>query len=113
VKFTDTGTIKVALHGEADAQGQAALLLTVADTGIGIADADQDRIFERFTQEDGSIKRRHGGTGLGLTVARGLAELMGGTVTVKSKAGKGSVFTARLAYQIAAIETPAFLAAAE
>ena len=113
VKFTDTGTIKVALHGEADAQGQAALLLTVADTGIGVADADQDRIFERFTQEDGSIKRRHGGTGLGLTVARGLAELMGGTVTVKSKAGKGSVFTARLAYKVAAIETPAFLAAAE
>ena len=113
VKFTDSGTIKIALHGGTDAQGHTVLLLSVTDTGIGIAEADQDRIFERFTQEDGSIKRRHGGTGLGLTVARGLAELMGGTVTVKSEPGKGSTFTVRLAYQAAAAGALPLQAAAE
>ena len=99
VKFTDSGTIKVGIHGGADVQGNAALLLEVTDTGIGIAQADQARIFERFVQEDGSIKRRFGGTGLGLTVARGLAELMDGGLNVKSKPGVGSTFTARLAFK--------------
>ncbi len=99
VKFTDAGTIKVALHGGADPSGNAALLLAVSDTGIGIAEEDQSQIFERFMQKDGSIKRRFGGTGLGLTVARGLAELMGGALNVKSKPGVGSTFTARLAYK--------------
>ena len=113
VKFTEAGTIRLAVHGSADSQGHAALLLTITDTGKGIAEADQDRIFERFTQEDGSIKRRHGGTGLGLTVARGLAELMGGTVTVKSQPGTGSTFTVRLAYQTAATVARAFPIAAE
>ena len=113
VKFTETGHIKVTLHGGLDEQGHAALLLTVTDTGIGIAEADQDRIFERFTQEDGSIKRRHGGTGLGLTVARGLTELMGGALKVKSQQGLGSQFTARLGYQAAMAEVRDLQAAAE
>ena len=113
VKFTEAGGIRLAIHGSADAHGQVALLITVTDTGIGIAEADHGRIFERFTQEDGSIKRRFGGTGLGLTVARGLAELMGGTVTVKSEPGKGSTFTARLAYTVAAAKAYPLPAAAE
>jgi len=113
VKFTEAGTISLSVHGGADEQGHAALLLTVKDTGIGIAEADQERVFERFTQEDGSIKRRHGGTGLGLTVARGLAELMGGAVTVKSEPGKGSTFTVRLAYRAAAAKVQTLQAAAE
>ena len=98
VKFTEDGTIRVAVHGGSDPQGNVALLLEVTDTGIGIAEAVQTRIFERFTQEDGSIKRRHGGTGLGLTVARGLTELMGGALNVRSEVGVGSTFTARLAF---------------
>jgi signal transduction histidine kinase len=113
VKFTDAGTIKLTVHGGADAQGHAALLVTVSDTGIGIAESDQERIFERFTQEDGSIKRRHGGTGLGLTVARGLAELMGGALTVKSALGEGSTFTVRLAFETEITEAAPLQAAAE
>lgn len=113
VKFTDAGSIKISVHGGADAQGKVALLLSVTDTGIGIAEADQERIFDRFTQEDGSIKRRHGGTGLGLTVARGLAELMGGTVNVKSQPGVGSTFTVRFAFETAAAVGLPLQAAAE
>ena len=113
VKFTDTGSIIISVHGGADATGQVAILLSVKDTGIGINEADQERIFERFTQKDGSIKRRHGGTGLGLTVARGLAELMGGALKVESAPDEGSTFTALLAYKAATPKTQAFPVAAE
>ena len=113
VKFTDSGSIKLSLHGGADKQGRAALLFSIKDTGIGIAPEHQGRIFDRFTQEDGSIKRRHGGTGLGLTVARGLAELMGGALKVKSVPGEGSTFTVRLAYETASADVQTFQVAAE
>lgn len=113
VKFTDRGSIKISLLGGADEQGRVALLFSIKDTGIGIAQNQHVKIFERFTQEDGSIKRRHGGTGLGLTVARGLAELMGGTINVKSEPGEGSTFTVRLAYDTALPVTQTFQAAAE
>jgi len=89
------------------------LLLSVTDTGIGIAPEDQARIFDRFTQKDGSIKRRHGGTGLGLTVARGLAELMGGVLTVNSKPNLGSSFSVRLGYGLPEDVTQPVLMAAE
>ena len=101
VKFTDKGAVELSILGGADAQGQAALLMAVTDTGVGIEPEDRARIFDRFTQKDGSIKRRHGGTGLGLTVARGLADLMGGSLTVKSEPGVGSQFTARLVFGVA------------
>lgn len=114
VKFTDPGgSIKVTVHGGPDANGHVALLISVTDTGIGISDANQSRIFDRFTQVDGSIKRAYGGTGLGLTVARDMAKLMGGEISVKSEAGKGSTFTVRLAFQAAAPQTQSFAAAAE
>ncbi|MGY8676342.1 ATP-binding protein [Bradyrhizobium sp. UFLA05-153] len=91
VKFTAKGsiTLKAAL-----AQQQDALLLraSVADTGIGIASAMHERIFEDFVQADDSIARRFGGTGLGLAIARRLTRLMGGDVTVESTPGSGSVF---------------------
>jgi len=114
VKFTDPGgSIKVTVHGGPDAQGHVALLISVTDTGIGISDANKSRIFNRFTQVDGSIKRAYGGTGLGLTVAQDLAKLMGGAITVKSEAGKGSTFTIRLAFQTAAPQVQTFRTAAE
>jgi signal transduction histidine kinase len=105
VKFTDTGAIELSLHGGADEHGDVILLMTVTDTGIGIAAEDSARIFERFTQQDGSIKRRHGGTGLGLTIARGLANLMGGSVTVHSELSIGSSFSVRLKYAVADADT--------
>ncbi|MEP6493953.1 MAG: HAMP domain-containing sensor histidine kinase [bacterium] len=88
VKFTDTG--KVAL--ELERQG-ADVRFTVRDTGIGIARRDIDRLFKPFAQLDTGLTRRHGGTGLGLYIARGLAELLGGRIEVASEFGKGSAFT--------------------
>ncbi len=113
VKFTDKGAVELSILGGADAQGQAALLMAVTDTGTGIEPEDRARIFDRFTQKDGSIKRRHGGTGLGLTVARGLADLMGGSLSVKSEPGVGSQFTARLLYATEAQGEPFMQMAAE
>ncbi len=96
IKFTDTGAIELSVSGSSNTQGHAALLMTVTDTGIGIALEDRDRIFEHFTQQDGSIKRRYGGTGLGLTLARELTRLMGGDLHLQSELNAGSSFTARL-----------------
>jgi len=98
VKFTDKGAIELSVKGQPDAKGITQLVIAVTDTGIGIAPEDRERIFERFTQKDGSINRRHGGTGLGLTITRGLTELMGGTMTIDSEEGVGTSFTVRIPY---------------
>jgi len=113
VKFTQTGSIDVAVYSATDVQGSALILIAVSDTGIGIAQEDQNRIFDRFTQKDGSIKRRHGGTGLGLTVTRGLVELMGGNIKVDSEEDKGSTFTLRLKFGIPEPREMPILEAAE
>lgn len=93
IKFTDEGsvTVRVALDGEA---GNAIRVrFDVEDTGIGIPGDKLDTIFREFGQAEPSIARRYGGTGLGLPIARRLAELMGGSLTVESEVGKGSTFT--------------------
>ncbi|HEX2188438.1 MAG TPA: ATP-binding protein [Longimicrobiaceae bacterium] len=91
VKFTERGEVLLALRVEA-----SWVQIAVADTGIGILPEDQGRIFEPFTQVDGSRTRRAGGTGLGLSVSRGLAVLLGGELTVSSVPGEGSTFTLHL-----------------
>jgi PAS domain S-box-containing protein len=93
VKFTTEGsvTLRAAL---ADAgPGLWRLEVAVTDTGIGISRDQVERLFERFTQADGSISRQFGGTGLGLAISKGLVELMGGQIHVSSKPGKGSTFS--------------------
>ena len=101
IKFTDFGAVELSIKGQPDKNGQTLLSIAVTDTGIGIAPADRERIFDRFTQQDGSINRRHGGTGLGLTIARGLTELMGGTLVVESEVDVGTSFTVSLPFAAA------------
>jgi signal transduction histidine kinase/CheY-like chemotaxis protein len=100
VKFTDEGSITVSAHLLEQHDTSVLFEIAVSDTGIGIAPEAVDHIFQPFTQEDGSISRRYGGTGLGLTISRKLAELMGGTITVESRPGVGSCFALTLPFLI-------------
>ena len=94
VKFTKTGGATVQLQPCSKSDGgQYAVCIRVADTGIGIPEDKQEIIFEAFKQADGSTSRRFGGTGLGLTISRELAHLMGGDIIIDSQPGKGSVFS--------------------
>ncbi|MET0398448.1 MAG: ATP-binding protein [Longimicrobiaceae bacterium] len=91
VKFTHRGEVVLRVAGE-----PGAVAFAVRDTGVGIAPGQQERIFDPFWQVDQSISRSAGGTGLGLSVARQLARLLGGDVAVESAPGGGSTFTLRL-----------------
>ncbi|HIK38719.1 MAG TPA: response regulator [Geminocystis sp. M7585_C2015_104] len=94
IKFTPSGEVVVRLTVEDKKGDKTALVkISVEDTGIGIPPQQMQRIFEAFTQVDSSSTRRHGGTGLGLTISKKLVELMGGSITVESQIGKGSKFT--------------------
>ncbi|MCB4771986.1 response regulator [Ancylobacter sp. Lp-2] len=92
VKFTHQGRVTLAVDAEPEEGGSLRLTVEVSDTGIGIALADQARIFEDFTQADPSILNRFGGSGLGLSIVRRLVDLMGGTIAVESEPGMGSTF---------------------
>ena len=94
MKFTPEGgsvRLRVGYHPVRDE-----VWLQVSDTGIGIAKADQQRIFERFVQADSSPARKYNGTGLGLALAKGYAEMHGGSISVESEPGAGSLFTVRV-----------------
>ena len=88
VKFTDAGEVRLELE-----QSGPEVRYTIRDTGIGIAREDLERLFKPFAQLDAGLTRRHGGTGLGLYISRGLAQLLGGRIEVESEPKKGSVFT--------------------
>jgi signal transduction histidine kinase/CheY-like chemotaxis protein len=98
VKFTSQGgiTLEVNWIGLARNEKQGELVISVTDTGIGIAAEDLERIFEPFTQAESSMSRRYGGTGLGLSISRSLAENMGATLTATSRPGAGSRFEMRV-----------------
>jgi PAS domain S-box-containing protein len=95
LKFTQSGSVTLSI-GQA---GSGQLEFCVADTGIGIAHDKLDSIFEAFTQADGTITRKFGGTGLGLTISNRLAHLMGGRMWVESEPGRGSRFYVSIAYR--------------
>ncbi len=92
VKFTDQGRVDLQVDVLDDAQHVLSLRFSVIDTGIGIAPDKLDSIFDAFTQADGSTTRRHGGSGLGLTIVKQLCDLMGGQVRVDSRVNGGSRF---------------------
>ncbi|MBL0224658.1 MAG: response regulator [Geobacteraceae bacterium] len=92
IKFTKEGTISLRISKDSENEQQTTLRFTVRDSGIGIAQGTIGHIFEAFTQADNSTSLNYGGTGLGLTIARHLAELMGGSVGVESIEGQGSEF---------------------
>lgn len=92
LKFTDHGTVTLSAKPENDDH----ISISVQDMGIGIDKEKQTHIFGAFQQADGSINRRHGGTGLGLTISQQLAHMMGGNITLDSEPGEGSCFTLHL-----------------
>jgi len=96
IKFTEQGGIAVGLSSQPQAEGVHELHLSVEDSGVGIAPAQQQRIFEAFSQAADPATRRHGGTGLGLAICARLARLMGGSIAVDSEPGRGSIFHVRL-----------------
>ncbi|MGA0599263.1 ATP-binding protein [Caulobacter sp. KR2-114] len=95
LKFTSTGGVTLHLSTQGAGEDHS-VVLTVTDTGIGIAADALEKVFENFTQADASTTRQFGGTGLGLAICRQIAELMGGTLEAASTLGKGSTFVARL-----------------
>ncbi len=92
VKFTQRGQVVVAIRSETADEHGTLLRFAVTDTGCGISKEAQAQLFQPFTQVDGSLVREHGGTGLGLVIAKRLAELMGGAIGVNSEEGQGSEF---------------------
>jgi PAS domain S-box-containing protein len=92
IKFTQQGIVSVDLAVMGESQKQATLRFSISDTGKGISEADQSRLFERFQQVDTSSTKQDGGTGLGLAISKQLVELMGGRIGVNSTLGLGSTF---------------------
>jgi two-component system sensor histidine kinase/response regulator len=101
IKFTDHGEVVVDVEPEGDGEADPCLLsFSVRDTGVGIAPEKQGQIFDPFTQADASTTRKYGGTGLGLPIAAGLVQLMGGQIWLESEPGRGSTFYFTAAFRV-------------
>ncbi len=111
IKFTESGSVRIEASEVSRQSDQAILKFLVIDSGIGIAEDRRGLLFQAFSQVDSSSTRRHGGSGLGLSIVRNLAQLMGGEVGVDSELGRGSRFwftvRARLAEEAAGAAEPA------
>jgi signal transduction histidine kinase/CheY-like chemotaxis protein len=92
IKFTETGTIRILVRCDEPDSPAPRLVIDVADTGIGMTEAQMQRLFQSFSQADASTTRKFGGSGLGLLISKRLAVLLGGDITVESALGRGSVF---------------------
>lgn len=92
VKFTEQGEVSLFVEAEDVTDAGCTLRFEISDTGIGIPETAQAHIFEQFTQADGSVTRRYGGSGLGMTIVRSLVRLMGGSIDFTSQEGVGTIF---------------------
>ena len=92
IKFTEQGSVLISVASVEETAGTITMRFEVADTGVGISPEAQSRIFEEFSQGDGSTTRKHGGSGLGLAISKQLVEMMGGDIHVESTLGAGSTF---------------------
>jgi signal transduction histidine kinase/AmiR/NasT family two-component response regulator/HPt (histidine-containing phosphotransfer) domain-containing protein len=106
IKFTDAGRIRVAVSSAGRCAEGTRVVVAVTDTGIGIPPEALPKLFQQFSQVDGSISRRFGGSGLGLAISRRLVECMGGSITAESTPGIGSTFSFEIVLQDAPAETP-------
>ena len=102
-KFTENGIVTLEVS-RCQEQGRDEVIFAVADTGIGMTLDQVAKLFQPFTQADASTTRKYGGTGLGLTISKRFCEMMGGAITVESKPGEGTTFTARFPANVTATE---------
>ncbi len=106
VKFTEQGHVIISVTPDPDSPPSGHLRFAVIDTGIGITPDQQAQVFRAFTQADGGITRKYGGTGLGLTITRRLIELMGGHIRLESQPGQGSTFSFTISLEVAPLSAP-------
>jgi CheY-like chemotaxis protein len=109
VKFTEQGQIEVEVSARPLESGRSELTVSVSDTGIGIAPEALATIFNPFQQADTSTARRYGGSGLGLTLSREIAQLMNGRIEVQSEVGRGSTFRVVLPFEHGQLAAPEVL----
>ncbi len=103
VKFTEVGHVRLSISGLATAQGRFSVVCRIEDTGIGMSPEQVARLFQEFSQADGSTTRRYGGTGLGLAISKRLVAAMGGEIGVDSTPGKGSTFRFAIDFPVAPV----------
>ena len=96
IKFTEKGSVSLHISSTENTESLSNILFSVSDTGMGMNQLQQDRLFEAFTQADKTIERRFGGTGLGLVISKKLAKLIHGDINFESQHNKGSIFTLRI-----------------
>lgn len=100
IKFTEKGEVVLAIKPISRENKHMVIEFAVKDTGIGMTNDQLKRLFKAFTQADTSTTRKYGGTGLGLTISKSLSQMMGGTITVESDYGKGTVFRVQLPFEV-------------
>jgi len=100
LKFTEHGGVTIAVEPLAITDETIVVEFMISDSGIGISEQEQAKLFRNFSQVDGSITRKYGGTGLGLAISKQLVQMMGGAITVESQKGKGSKFSFSLKFML-------------
>ena len=113
IKFTDAGEVILNVEREKTKKNWIRLKFSVSDTGIGLTEEQQQKLFKSFTQADTSTTRRYGGTGLGLSISKALAELMGGEISLYSEKGKGSSFSVTVLFELQSKQRKKYLMPSE